>query len=470
MRRITVLSIIAAALLGVAVLINPAIGVPTVDPQPGGNGAGAGTAGLIGDVVTVNAQLSNTHILQGSDGELYLQLDVTGREQPVRIAPNRLPMNLAIVVDRSGSMSAQNKIGYARQAAEFLVDQLLPTDRVSLVAYDSGVEVLLSSQRVGDGTEVRDAIRRLRAGGNTNLHGGMVRGAAEVKRHWANQQINRVILISDGLANVGPSDTPTLSRIAQQWAGKGVAITAMGVGADFNEDLMLNLSEYSGGNYYFIDEPTKLAKIFEQELTQLVATVAQQATLTVTLADHVQCLDVPGYTFQQAGQTLTVPLGDLAAGKSRQILVRLRVPTDAAGPHNVATAGLSYTNGLDGTASTLAVPMLTVARTESKDVVRDNRELDVLEQNERVQAAEAVEEAVGFYERGDRVQAQSVLRRAASYLRGYNKETFQSEALTDQVAEMEQFADDMDAAPAPASEPGKVLRKRAKIESYEYKK
>lgn len=472
MRGITLLSTAAIGLLGLAVFINPAIGVPTVDPivpSPTGD-AGTTPPVVVGDVVTLAAQLSNSHLLQGSDGQLFLELTVTGQEREQLAAPHRLPMNLALVIDRSGSMESQHKMAYARSAAEFLVDQLLPEDRISLVAYDHTVQVLLTSQRVGDGAEIKQTIRRLTPGGNTNLHGGMIAGAEQVRRHLASQQVNRVILISDGLANVGVADTPTLTQIAQEWGGQGVAITAMGVGLDFNEDLMLNLAEYSGGNYYYIDAPTKLAQIFEQELTQLVATIAQNASVQITLADGVRCLDVPGYTYQQAGQTLTIPLGDLPAGAERRILVSLRVPADATGVHDVAQCRVDYTDAADGREYDYTTAMFGVERTAQAAEVEEHINGGVLEQNERVSAAKVVERAMSLFEGGRQQEASALLESEADALHTVNHERYRSDDLDAQAKSMRQLADEVAHASSPDSAEAKDARKRAKAEAYRYQK
>ncbi len=474
MRRFLLLTTTAASLLGLAVFINPAIGIPPVDARttpPSRRGGGtAGTGAVVGDVVTLDAQLSNTHLLQGSDGNIFLELTLTGQERERITAPHRLPMNLAIVIDRSGSMQSEDKLTYAKQAAAFLVGQLLPTDRVSLIAYDHNVQLLLGSQLVGDGTEITQTIHRLEPGGNTNLHGGMIAGAEQVKRHLAAQQVNRVILLSDGLANVGVADTPTLGRIAQSWGSNGVAITAMGVGLDFNEDLMLSLAEYSGGNYYYIDAPTKLAQVFERELSQLVATVAQDATVRVTLADGVRCLEVPGYTYQQAGQTLTIPLGDLAAGATRHLLVKLHVPTDAAGDYDVAQCRVEYVDGEDGRRRDFTTAMLGVERTESTALVEQNRNVGVLEQSARVRAAQVVQKAVGYFEAGRPDEAQALLDSERDALRTENEELYRSEDLDRQVREMETWSMEIANAPAPESAEGKSVRKRAKAQAYQDQK
>ncbi len=180
--------------------------------------------------------------------------------------------------------------------------------------------------------------------------------------------------------------------------------------------------------------------------------------------------DVPGYTFQQAGDTLTIPLGDMPAGRTRNILVSLRVPTDAPGDHAVAQAGLSYVDGEDGRTRDFLSGFLNVHRTENSAVVADNRDLNVLEQNERVGAASIVERAVALYEEGKGEVAQSLLRSESEALPKRNDADYASGRLSAQAKEMDDLADSLESAPMAASAPGKDIRKRAKVQSYDYKK
>ncbi|MDO8545370.1 MAG: VWA domain-containing protein, partial [Opitutaceae bacterium] len=173
----------------------------------------------------------------------------------------RPPVNLALVIDKSGSMSG-DKIAKAREAALEAVRRLAPDDIVSVITYDSQVQTLVHAQRVGDGRRLESAICEIEAGGNTALYGGVTRGAAEVRRNLEDRRyVNRVILLSDGLANVGPSSAEELGRLGASLLKEGISVTTIGLGLGFNEDLMTRLAQRSDGNTYFVEHSSDLPRI-----------------------------------------------------------------------------------------------------------------------------------------------------------------------------------------------------------------
>jgi Ca-activated chloride channel family protein len=235
-------------------------------------------------------------------------------------------MNLAIVLDRSGSMADEGKIEYAKKAVRSLIDQLQEGDYFSFVIYDDVVEVLCQSQRVRDKRDLRNILDEVYPRGATNLGGGLVAGLEQVERHRDREFLNRVILLSDGLANRGITDPHDLRRIAQRYRAKSISVTTMGVGLDYNENLMMGLSQSGGGNYYFIESQNSLASIFRKELRSLSSIAAQNALIELTLADGVHVRDVIGCERQHEGKRITIPVGDLYAGEQRQLTVELEIP------------------------------------------------------------------------------------------------------------------------------------------------
>ena len=167
-------------------------------------------------------------------------------------------MNLALVLDRSGSMGGE-KLEYAKQAAIFAVENLLPQDRAALVIYDDTIEVLAPSAPVENRQALIERIRRVGAGGSTALHGGWLEGATQVAAHLDKARLNRVILLTDGLANVGVQDPKTIAAQVRGLAERGVSTTTLGVGLDYNEDLLTAMADAGEGNYFFIEHPQRSA-------------------------------------------------------------------------------------------------------------------------------------------------------------------------------------------------------------------
>jgi Ca-activated chloride channel family protein len=272
--------------------------------------------------ITVSGRF-NSPFISHNGGTAYLQLCIT---TPAAESHQRQPMNLAVVLDRSGSMADEGKIEYAKKAVRSLIDQLREGDYFSFVIYDDVVQVVRESKRVRDKRDLRNLLNEVYPRGATNLGGGLVAGLEQVERHRDREFLNRVILLSDGLANRGITSPHELRRIAQGYRSKSISVTTMGVGLDYNENLMMGLSQSGGGNYYFIESPNGLASILGKELRSVSSIAAQNASIQLTLADGVRLRDVIGCEQQREANKITVPIGDLYSGERRQLTVELEIP------------------------------------------------------------------------------------------------------------------------------------------------
>jgi Ca-activated chloride channel family protein len=210
-------------------------------------------------------------------------LDVLIRITPPapEIGIERPPLNLGLVLDRSGSMAAEDKIGFARLAASFAVDALLPTDRVSVTVFDDRVDTLVPSTPVQNKGAIADLIRQVEPGGSTALHGGWQSGAAQVQDHLLAAGLNRVILLSDGLANVGETNPDAIASSVHGLAGAGVSTSTLGLGRDYNEDLLEAMARSGDGNYYYVESPQQLPDIFRSEMQGLAATIGEKVSLGI---------------------------------------------------------------------------------------------------------------------------------------------------------------------------------------------
>jgi len=203
-----------------------------------------------------------------------------GREQTVdvliRITPpdlnalnnSRPALNLSLVLDRSGSMAGE-KMVKARNAAMYCVDQMLPTDRLSVVAFDDHIDVLFPSEPVTNKSSMKNLISRVEARGSTALHEAWVRGGLTVSEQLIDKGVNRVVLITDGLANVGITSTDEIVSQAMGLNQRGVSTSTIGIGDDFNEDLLLPMAQSAGGNAWHVVEPNDMQRIFEVDCRDL---------------------------------------------------------------------------------------------------------------------------------------------------------------------------------------------------------
>jgi Ca-activated chloride channel homolog len=330
----------------------------------------------------------------------------------------RPPVNIALVIDRSGSM-AGDKIAKAREAALEAVRRLGPDDIVALVVYDTTVQTLVPAQRVGDGRRLEQAICGIEVAGNTALYGGVTRGASEVRRNMEDRRfVNRVILLSDGLANVGPSSPEELGRLGASLMKEGISVTTIGLGLGFNEDLMTRLAQRSDGNTYFVEDSRDLPRIFASELGDVLNVVARRVVIEIEFPAGVRPLNFVGREGSIRGQRAELTLNQLYGGQEKFALIEVEVsPTKPGVELEIARARVSYEDAVNQRAATL---------TAKRHVqFSSNRAVVVNSANHKVQAAYAEnalavakDEAVLLVDAGRRDQAAAVLRQRAEELRG----------------------------------------------------
>ena len=361
--------------------------------------------------ITLDGRLSCPYV-STHGGTTYLQISLATSGGVRR---DRRPMNVAVVLDRSGSMSDAGKMEYARQALLKLVDQLDRDDIFSLVIYDDVVEVPYPATRVESKTALKRLIEKIYPRGSTNLGAGMMEGFRQAERNLSREYVNRVILLSDGLANQGITDPMELSRIARRYRTRSISLTTMGVGAEYNENLMVGLSEAGGGNYYFIESPYNLASIMGSELNTLSSVVAQNASIELTLGRNVRVRDVIGCEHHAEGDNrYIIPVGDICADESREFTVELLVP-EGAGTMTVVRGSLMYESE---TIKPRVYPSfsLSVHYTPDVAVIRKNTDWGTQAKADVAVSTRDVEKAMKALDEGRRDEAEQVVSEAKELL------------------------------------------------------
>lgn len=310
--------------------------------------------------LSLQTELSHPLLPSGEKQTSYLKVSVTGGAAPTE--NQRAPINVAIVLDRSSSMSGE-KIVRARDAAKIAIARLQSEDTVSIISYDDVVEVLVPATKLTDKKFVYSAIDKITPRGSTALFSGVSKGAEELRKFKKEEAINRVILLSDGQANIGPQTPQELGSLGASLAKEGISVTTIGLGSGYNEDLMNKLALNSDGNHSFVESPAELAQVFNQELGGLLSVVAQNITLTVELAEGVRPVRSLGRESSIVGQTVTVSFNQLYAEQDKFLLLEVETPASKAEQDQlIADTSVSYfdlTKNEPSKASTRSVARVT---------------------------------------------------------------------------------------------------------------
>lgn len=419
------------------------------------------SAARIGELVTADLALSQPLVAAALPSDTYLRVDLSAASVP---GATRAPLNLAIVLDRSGSM-AGDKIERARASAKQLVERLGDEDRVSVVTYATDYAVDLPLTRVGDArARILRVIDGIVDGGGTNISGGLESAIAELERGAGGGAASRVVLMSDGNANQGITDPRALGDLARRARERGISVSSLGVGLDFNEDIMTILAESGGGAYHYVREAQDIAVALDAELSSMAALAARGVELSVELAPGWSVREVYGYRTEQRGSRLIIPVGDMAAQTRRQIVVRLGVPAAQPGPLAALSAVLSYA-AADGTSPREFHAALGVRASTDATAVAASERRDVVEAAEGVLAAETRRQAAATFQAGNKGEALNALRIGTLATRA-RAEALSSPKLAAQANEMEQALRELDAADV-ASDTGKDLVKREKARARE---
>jgi len=335
-----------------------------------------------------------------------LTLDVLVRITPPTLPSDqaRSPLNLSLVIDRSGSMGGP-KIQQACEAACFAVENLRPCDRLSVVLFDDRIETLIPSTFATDKQALLTKIRQVNARGSTALHAGWVEGGIQVSQYLNPAHLNRVILLSDGQANVGETRPDAIANDVHGLAQRGVSTTTLGIGQGYHEDLLAAMANSGDGNFFHIESAAQLPDIFETELSGLTATVGQRVSLGIDPQNGVKVLDV--LNDFELTNTQRYKLPNLVMGLPINVVVRLQVPA-LQRPQELFKVRLAWDDRHQPRRQSLraGLELPLVALERFSDFPADDI---VQEQVALLMAARARQEAINLADRGDLAGAQQSL-------------------------------------------------------------
>jgi len=337
--------------------------------------------GKEGGLVEVNIAADNVYVLSnenffGDNDKPTLTIKVDVLPVPSE-SMKRTPLNLSVVLDKSSSMNEGNKFSYAKEAIEFLIDNLRPRDYLSVVTYDSDVEIVIPATSVSFKDFMKHHLAEIEPDGMTNLSGGLFEGYAQVVKNINTNAINRILLLSDGKANRGVTSTESLISYAKKYGEEGVSVSAIGVGQSFKEELMMAIAENSHGNYYYIKNPENIPEIFIKELAGLLNVAAQNAKVIVTLKEGVHIKNAFGYPYTKISQNkYQFRLGNVNYGDRGILLIELDLPLAKEGEKNLAEVEVSY-DDVTGKDRQKSTKKILAVYTDSTSLVASSKNLEV---------------------------------------------------------------------------------------------
>ncbi len=371
------------------------------------------TSSLSAKQVQLDVSMSKATLLANKKQNTSLRVALTGFK--FAATEQRTPVNIAIVLDKSGSMSGE-KIARAKEAAIGAINRLNKNDIISVVTYDSTVKVLVPATKLTDKRAVCRMINGISAGGSTALFAGVSKGAEELRKFIDKDRVSRVILLSDGLANVGPQSPSELGSLGASLKKERISVTTLGLGLDYNEDLMTQLAQKSSGNHMFIERATDLAKIFQAEFDDVLSVVAQEVAVKITVADGIRPIKVLGVDAEVNGQEVIVQINQLYSEQEKYVVVEIEMPATKSGKsRKVADVQVSYANmqtkTTDRLASTVSVNFSDSAAQVEKSINKDAMISYIL-----LCANDCNEFACTLRDKGDIKGAQALLLQNADYL------------------------------------------------------
>lgn len=291
-------------------------------------------------------------MLAGEKQTNYVRIALTGFDTPEN--EDRPPVNTAIVIDQSGSMQGK-KIEQAKKAAIAAVERLRDEDIVSVVLYADSATVLVPATKASDRETIISQIRTVQAKGSTALFAGVSKGAAEVRKFLDKESVNRVILLSDGQANVGPQSPQELERLGTSLVKEGISVSTLGLGLGYNEDLMSRLAVAGSGNHLFVENAENLVGVFQKEFNDLMSVVATDFEIHAKIGEGIRPVRVLNTKADISGQDIYLPLAQLYARQQRYFVVEVEVEpgkNDTTRP--MAEVSVEYKNLVSKTTDKLA--------------------------------------------------------------------------------------------------------------------
>jgi Ca-activated chloride channel homolog len=362
--------------------------------------------------LTVLSEYSSISIDQDHEVHLLIRLETA----PLGTSDSSPAVNLALVLDRSGSMEGA-KLRYTKLAAEFLIDRLRPRDTLAIVCYDHQTDVLCQSTPGDEKLVLKTALQQLISRGYTNLSSGWLRGLSLVAAMQKSRpdHVHRVLLMTDGQANQGIMNPDKLIHLGMKYRQQGISTSTLGFGEDFNEDLLTGIAEEAGGHFYYIDNPDKAPSAFVEELGELSMVVGQNLEVILQCEAGVQIGRNYSHDLRQnKNNAVAWRLGDLYANDAKLLLLTVKIPR-GYGDKPIAQLGVRYHSADEARRHHLEKAILVPVTKPGMEPGEQN--LEVVKERLVLEAALAKERAISSVDRGDYETARRSISQSSLIIR-----------------------------------------------------
>lgn len=329
-----------------------------------------------GQALTMSAAAENSHLNGALYGRTHVLFEIKSTGSLVHPSlqtgmnagrGTRLPLNLALVIDRSGSMDGE-PLEYAKRACGYVVDLLEPNDILSVVTFEETAEVIMPARRVVNKALVKEYINRIYAGNTTNLSEGLLQGCMQANSVKSENSLNRVLLLTDGEPTAGIKDFSSIVGLVAEQKARGITVTALGFGPDYNEELMAGIARRSGGNYYHVSRPDLIPEVFRRELDTLMRITARNLRLRVHTQRGVVVRQVYGQQPTFGANAAEIVLSDVERESGISSLWQFEVSPRPDGNFRTIRAELLYDDASTGRCERLSAEVI-------HSFTRDQREI-----------------------------------------------------------------------------------------------
>jgi Ca-activated chloride channel homolog len=365
--------------------------------------------------VTLEARLAQPVMQDGVASKNYLRIGLQGcKPEP---SQHRTPVNVSLVIDRSGSMTGP-RIAQAKAAAIMAVSRLTKGDIASVVLFDHRIEVLVPAQEVADPAMFAAAIAGVQPMGETAIHAGVLQGAIEVRKFKDPKRLNRVILLSDGQANVGPSRPDDFALLGAALLADGISVSTVGVGLGYNEDLMAKLARAGDGNHAFAKEPDDLVQIFNKEFDDVLGSCAQTVSIDLELRPGVKVVSALSREGTIEGGRASFKMNQVYAATEHYVLVEVEVDKTLAkaGESSLGLVKVAFTVPQSGARQTIDAP-ISARFSASEQEVQAGRDLKVTEAVVEQVTRERAQRAILLRDQGKYEEARELFIKNAAEIK-----------------------------------------------------